>query len=238
MIIPTLQRSLALWPLVQQCTNHPLVKEVLVVNNSPAPLHWDSPTVRVLQQPQNIYVNAAWNLGARQSRGEYLAIVNDDIEVGKEAFTLAAKILEGGWFGIVGPDASCFNPTVDLGRPRFRIATWRDIDVGYGTFMCLRRESYVPIPEVMKIWGGDDWLFLNQRKPNASLLGIPLRTEMSTTTSSPEFQRLRAQEFRIASPILNAAYGRRWWHYPTRVLAAIRKYRTRLRSLSRTWRQP
>lgn len=232
-IIPTLQRSPLLRSVVDGCVAHPLVAEVIVINNAPAPLAWTSEKVRVLQQADNIFVNAAWNLGAREARGQYLAIVNDDIDVAEGAFTMAARILDRNWFAMVGPDASCFRPSAALKRPRIRVATWRDVDVGYGTFMCLRRENYIPIPEQMKIWGGDDWLFLNQRRPNASLVDVPIRTEMSTTTSSPEFQALRSQEFRVASPILNAAYGTRWWHYPTRALAALRKYRGRLPELTR-----
>ena len=71
-IIPTLQRAKELHELVEMCAAHPRVLEVLVINNAPEPLVWDSPKVRVLQQAENIYVNPAWNLGAREARGEYL----------------------------------------------------------------------------------------------------------------------------------------------------------------------
>ena len=62
-VIPTLQRATELRPLVDVCAAHPLVGEVIVVNNASAPLSWESPKVRVLHQEANIYVNAAWNLG-------------------------------------------------------------------------------------------------------------------------------------------------------------------------------
>lgn len=42
---------------------HPLVGEVIVVNNASSPLAWESPRGRVLQQDASIYVNAAGNLG-------------------------------------------------------------------------------------------------------------------------------------------------------------------------------
>lgn len=86
-VIPTLQKSSRLEEVVSICTDHPLVHEVLVINNAQQPLTLNSPKVRVLQQEQNIYVNPAWNLGAREARGEYLAIVNDDVIFDPEALT-------------------------------------------------------------------------------------------------------------------------------------------------------
>lgn len=38
-IVLTLQRATELDPLVDMCARHPLVGEVIVVNNAPAPLH-------------------------------------------------------------------------------------------------------------------------------------------------------------------------------------------------------
>lgn len=48
-IVPTLQRSGELHQLVDQCVAHPLVQEVIVINNATNPVIWDSPKVRVLQ---------------------------------------------------------------------------------------------------------------------------------------------------------------------------------------------
>ena len=63
-IIPTLQRSGKLKPLIELYSHHHLVKEVLVINNAPAAI--EAPRgVRVLDMGENIYVNPAWNLVAR-----------------------------------------------------------------------------------------------------------------------------------------------------------------------------
>ncbi len=56
-VIPTLQRSPDLHPLIEQCAAHPLVLEVLIINNSTDPLTSESSKVRVIQQDENIYVN-------------------------------------------------------------------------------------------------------------------------------------------------------------------------------------
>lgn len=226
-IIPTLQRSSDLHDIVAQCARHPRVLEVIVINNAPRPLSWESPKVRVLQQDRNIYVNPAWNLGAREARGEYLAIVNDDVRFNDDAFEMAARGLR--WFGIIGPDRSCFSQE-KAGHSKLRLARSSATLFYYGTFMCLRRKDYVPIPEEMRIWGGDDWLIATQRRPPGVLVGVPFSTEMGTTTHSAEAQALRAIEQATADRILIPLKGTRWWHGAIRSFDQAREFRHRLRS--------
>ncbi|MBB5832741.1 hypothetical protein [Brachybacterium aquaticum] len=49
-VIPTLQRASELRATALQCAQHPFVAEVLIVNNSPEPLDFSHPRIRVLQQ--------------------------------------------------------------------------------------------------------------------------------------------------------------------------------------------
>ncbi|WP_371029234.1 glycosyltransferase family 2 protein [Pseudoclavibacter sp. JSM 162008] len=236
-IIPTLQKSERLKDLIARCVAHPLVKEILIINNSVVPLEFASPKVRVLQQSANIYVNPAWNLGAKEATAELLAIVNDDVLFHDEALTYSARLLKHHPIGIVGPDLSTFNQ-LESGRISYRLAR-PDATVRYfGTFMCLRRRDYVPIPEEMRIWGGDDWLIAHQSLPPAVLIRTQFETDMSTTSSSPEFQRLRVDEYEAAERWVLPLRGKRWWHRPLASLATLRVfvYRTRTQ-LARTKRE-
>lgn len=228
-VIPTLQKSSHLEEVVSICADHPLVHEVLVINNAQQPLALNfSSKVRVLQQERNIYVNPAWNLGAREARGEYLAIVNDDLVFDPEALTHTAQILRRGWFGIVGPCSSTFTEETSA-HPRHRLTRARATVDGFGTFMCMRRADYVPIPEEMRIWGGDDWLLWNQRRPPASLVGVRFRTEMGTSSGSPEIQAMRVSEWETAVRILTPLQGTRWWHQAIRWADAARDVRYKIR---------
>lgn len=210
-IIPTLQRSPMLEDVASLCAEHHLVLEVLIINNAPESIQFSHPKITVLQQEKNIYVNPAWNLGAEYARGDVLAIVNDDVIFDAEALTTAAKILRWGFFGIVGPDLSCFS---DDGSRRITHRPARhDAPTRYfGTFMCLRRRDYVHIPESLKIWGGDDWLIAVQRRPPAALIRTPFRTDMSTTTRAEEFQLMFANERSVTDELLSTVRGTRWWH--------------------------
>lgn len=217
-VIPTLQRAPELKPLVHECAEHPLVLEVLVINNSPVPLRWPSPKVRVLQQAENIFVNPAWNLGAREARGDLLAILNDDISFDVSMFEDVSRVLGTSGVGIVGPHASCYS-----GREggSFHIRPALEPGPFFGTCIFLRREDYVNIPEDMPIWGGDDWLFFHSRGMPMEFRGVSMRTDMSTTTRSPEFQALHDLNFQASMRHLGAVYphgigrgilGARWWH--------------------------
>lgn len=210
-VIPTLQRAPGLAAVIRRCAEHPLVREVLVVNNTHEPLPVAHPRVRVLQQERNIYVNPAWNLGAREARGRLLALVNDDVLFEDEALTHAARILRRGLFGIVGPDLSAFH---DDGSRRIshRLARHDATTRRFGTLMCLRREDYHPVPGQLRIWGGDDWLIATQRRPPAALIHTPFRTDMSTTSRAQEFQRLFDQEQEARDALLAPVLGTRWWH--------------------------
>ncbi len=223
-IIPTLQRAPELWPLVDQCARHPLVHEVLVINNSDSPLFWECAKVRVLQQEANIFVNPAWNLGVREAVGRFVAIVNDDVLFDDEVFDEAARVLQRGLFGMVVPDRSCFQAGRWDKPISHRLATGR-LNLVWGTFMALRRTDYRPVPDSLLIWGGDDYLYWSQRKPNAVLIRTQFRTTMGTTSSSPEFQSLRRREYEETMAIVGALY--RWWHAPVKALDWLKRTRHR-----------
>lgn len=227
-VIPTLQRASELRATALQCAQHPLVAEVLIVNNSPEPLDFSHPSIRVLQQDSNIYVNPAWNLAAEEARAEYLAIVNDDLTFEDEALSHAGKILRHGLFGIVGPDLSTFH---DDGSRRIshRLARHDAPTRFFGTFMCLRRSDYVAIPDTLRIWGGDDWLIANQRKPPAALIRTPFRTDMSTTTRAEEFQRMFDSEQEELDRLMAPLRRRHWWQ---RVQHVHEKVRNRIHVLT------
>lgn len=106
--------------------------------------------------------------------------------------------------------------------------------------MAMRREHYLPIPEEMRIWGGDDWLFLTQTHPNAVLVNTRFVTDMSVTSSSPEFQRLRGEEQIVADRILKPLEGSKWWHQVTSwtTEARLRRYKLKQAYINARVRHP
>ncbi|MBB5598181.1 glycosyltransferase family 2 protein [Neomicrococcus lactis] len=189
-IVPTLLRAEELQQLVQDCEDHPLVLEVLVINNATDPLSWNSPKVRVLQQQENIYVNPAWDLVVRESRGKYLAILNDDVLFNPKIFTFIAKWLGVPGIGIIGPNNSCL--IAPNGQPILRPTNERP--TGWGIAMFMRRDAYTAIPEELRVFYGDDWLFRNSPRTNWTHGNYPIPTEMSVTSGDPKFNPIIAAD--------------------------------------------
>lgn len=225
-VIPTLQRSGELEAVVSRCCAHRLVDEVILINNAEQPVELSHEKLRVLNQDRNIYVNPAWNLGVAEATSDFVAILNDDVVFEDEAFEESARVLAKGRFAMVGPDSSCFLEHEADRAIGHRIAS--SLRFRYGTFMCMRRRDYVPIPDELLIWGGDDWLFWGQRKPNAVLVHTRFRTSMGTTSGSAEFQQLRAKEQALADKWFLTLHHHRWWHRPVELLERIRLRRAAL----------
>ncbi|MGJ5608765.1 glycosyltransferase family 2 protein [Micrococcus luteus] len=191
-IIPTLQRAAELHELVEMCAAHPRVLEVLVINNAREPLAWGSPKVRVLQQAENIYVNPAWNLGAREARGKYLAILNDDVLFEPELLDAAADWLTDHRVGVIGAHPDAYLPGADA-SPRLGRRIVRRPN-GFGVVMFLRRDAYIPIPADLLVYGGDEWLVRCAPGTPRGFKGGRLRTPMSATSGGVEFSPLKARE--------------------------------------------
>lgn len=187
-IIPTLQRSPLLEEMLSRYLEHPLVGEVIVINNAPAPLSHTHEKLRVLQQDENIFVNPAWNLGATEAVFPLLAIANDDLSFDLQILDKASDWLSTRAWGMIGPHENCFDPRTPIGS-RLRPTFLRDS--GFGTLMMMRKENYVSIPENLLVWFGDDFLFNSQKLRNATFSGLFIETPMSVSSGDAAFNPLR-----------------------------------------------
>ena len=208
-IVPTLRYPAGLQDLLELFSTHPRVGEIIVIDNGGAGVETRSDKVRVLSPDTNIYVNPAWNLGARESRHPYLVIANDDISIDPELISYGLAQLDRNRFPILGAHGSSLG-RVQIEAPKTRPAPW--VNLGFGTLMFLRRSNYQPIPEEMRIYGGDDWLFFRQRRPGATIMGFPVRTTMGTTSKQPEFSAILKEDRRRFNEYDPPIIGSRWWH--------------------------
>lgn len=198
-IIPTLQRSPGTSALVADLDASPHVGEILIINNSPTPLPYHSPKVRELRQPTNIFVNPAWNLGVRESRFDLLCFANDDVRFDVSVLAAIERLLRLP-VGIIAPREDSFAPEVppdSSPTPRRRPVRLRPVyrrTNGFGTLMFMRRTSYATIPDELRVWFGDDYLFHQQRHRNLVFGGMAIHTTMSSTSRAPEFLRMADSE--------------------------------------------
>ena len=193
-IIPTLWKPDSLPDLLQELEGNESVDEILIIDNAPnfKPNITLGRKVNRLEQPSNIYVNPAWNLGAETARNEYLCICNDDVLFdSSEIFNFLNSNYMDGIIGI-HPD-SFDSETSNNGLPSLSKEIY--ITQMWACLFFMRKSQYRPIPAELKVWWGDAWLAWHAR-PSFSLL-TTVRTKHSESVSSPEFQSILDEDTRL-----------------------------------------
>lgn len=122
--------------------------ELIIIDNGS-----DEPTRELLKNTEatvvrfatNQYVTKAWNVGASIARGEYLMFLNNDI-------------LLSNWIDRVLIDWDDGQIQSPLLTNHWSTPMTYATNIN-GTCFLLRRDKWIPIPETMRIWYNDDWLF-------------------------------------------------------------------------------
>jgi hypothetical protein len=151
------------------------VGEIIVWDNSEAeePLFYRGEKNRIIKSlTGNIYVNPAWNEMMSLVNTEFACICNDDLIFDTRIF----KWLKPSNGCIYGMSFDNFKRT-DF-KPSLKTSESREY--GWGCLMFLQTLDYIFIPEDLLIACGDDFLF--QELTPMNICGLPVKTEMSTTS--------------------------------------------------------
>ena len=162
-VIPTLLKPNSLFRIVDKLINLNIVGEIIIINNSLDSFQFNSKKVTIFTPNYNLYVNPSWNLGVSMAKNDVICLCNDDIDFDvNKLFRLYDFVVDKG--GILGPKSDCFLNNTN----QFNINVTFERNYGYGTLMLMKKIDYVKIPENIKIWYGDDYLFHSQSKINHS----------------------------------------------------------------------
>lgn len=179
-IIPTLQKSVeTLNNLVEELVTDESVKEILIIDNSLKGYKFNSEKVRVIIPKENLFVNPSWNLGVKEAKYEYICIANDDIKIGNNFCTKVVEKISDE-HGIIGMnkkfviDTRDENgiPLIDINNAeienskKLELAPTKVRPYNFGIIMFIKKENYIEIPNDLKIFFGDDWLFFQLQKQN------------------------------------------------------------------------
>ena len=205
-IIPTLWKAPEkLCQMIKQYSNSPFVEEIILIDNAGegryASLPFDHlyPKLQELVCDENIFVNPAWNLGVEKSKSDIIALVNDDLLIDSLTLSVilqkAINTLTSTDIQLIGMAESNFSPTEKSGLlPTIKNITHKCY--GFGTFMLMKKENYVPIPSDLKIWRGDHILLTHNH--TAELGGVFIDTEMSETIKTDKkFSVLGRQDVQL-----------------------------------------
>lgn len=163
-----------------------LADEIIIIDNAPKSRFINDKRIKYLTKGHNIFVNPAWNWGAKEARNDLLIIANDDVIIPRLSELMTAFAASN--YDIIGSDIRGCHVDIKLQiNPAFQL-TW-----GWGCFMLMRKSAYTPIPDQFKIWFGDNILFESNFRRGA-FSGIQVITAMSETLRNGFAQQARAEE--------------------------------------------
>lgn len=209
-VIPTLWMCDDFKQSCDELNNNPDVGEVIVIDNnyqkrkivfskygSPIPLpgilsiNNDPITIsqfgkfKVLTPPKNLYVTEPWNKGASMASEEIICILNDDVIVDPVIFSLIPNLLTEET-GIIGIASTCFGNITT--KPILTHVEKQPY--GFGCCMFMKKARYTPIPETLKIYYNDNYLFSHVEGKHFSFTGAKVRGGISRTVHNPEMSGL------------------------------------------------
>lgn len=131
------------------------VDEIILIDNNfnKASNLNDYKKVVHIKNETNLYVNPSWNLGVKLSRNENVIISNDDLVIKNIDDILSHAPVND--YDLIGLDYKNINKGNGL---VFRNSII-NMEKGFGCFIITKKSKYVDIPEEIKIWYGDVFLF-------------------------------------------------------------------------------
>lgn len=163
-----------------------LVNKIILINNKPE-IHKDRYIDNTKIEEMcfdNIYVNASWNIGVKNSTSDYVCILNDDLSFNPNVF----YFLENSFrniedMKIIGICKSSFNLQTDSNYSLEKISVRNR---GWGCLIFVKRNEYTYIPQDLRIHFGDDYLIKRLEGFVWKLSGMKVISEISTSINSDE----------------------------------------------------
>lgn len=202
-IIPTLQKNLELLKaLVSNLNKDSAVGEIIIVDNSLQGFDYGFEKVRIIIPEENLYVNPSWNLGVTEAKYDYIALFNDDVLVNddfcEQMFPYMSE--DKGILGSFGDKIECTKEE-NIYRPfeerTMKVSPTDCMINGFGVIMAGHRSAFPHIPEIMKVYGGDDFLFKmnsNAKKQNYLVYGVEMRHFGNLSSSNPILKEMKEQD--------------------------------------------
>lgn len=167
-IIPTLLKDTeVLNKLLSQLNEDNTVGEIIIIDNSCSSFKSDYSKVKVHVPEENLFVNPAWNLGIKLSSSDfkYFGILNDDIIFQKNLFEQVHDFLESAAedVGLLGIDCIANTPKSQFDtypeNTTVKMMETSKLEGFFGSAFFGDKKNYFEIPDEMKVFYGDHFLF-------------------------------------------------------------------------------
>lgn len=196
LVIPTLWKSDRIFSILEQTIKCDNIGEIILISNSALDSkvnpYLSSSKVKVIEPKSNLFVNPSWNLGVERSTCDNIIISNDDIELNWEFYTQLLTSVDLDKVGFVGMSSVNYEITEPLDS--IELQPYKKGEFGWGCLYAFDKKYWQPIPDYLKIWCGDSFIIEENLAPTYTLKGLPIKTEMSTTSDLNEFDLVKQQD--------------------------------------------
>lgn len=198
-VVPTMWRYAPFVEFLRSLTEVSCVDQIIVINNDKERMPAYRPQhekIEYIDNEYNIFVNPAFNLGVQQARNQNVCIINDDV-------IFDSRILYyGEHFMDITP--TCGVLGISVGEEKYQQPGFKDgtIDFvkwdpdqqpamffGFCMLFFVRKSEWLPIPQGLNIYFGDDWVVRTQKLFNREIYSITncfFYTPFSQTCSTIE----------------------------------------------------
>jgi hypothetical protein len=193
-IIPTLWIPGGLLERLNEISKIDSVGEIILIDNDISKnmdLSHISKIVHI-KEPKNIYPIPSWNKGVSLAKYDKLLILNDDVETDWDIINQVNEYITPDK-GLIGAGVSCW-------QYKGADPIMCPINVRQACYACLffvHKNSYIPIPDGMQVWYGDDWLFLeiiNSGKLNYEITNWKMGGKSEQTSGLSKFDEIKKSD--------------------------------------------
>lgn len=151
---------------LKQLNNNKDVEKIIIISNVEgfSRVHETTEKMKVFEDI-NMYVNPAWNFGVNICNSEYYLLLNDDVLCDSTVIDQAIYLLDNNnKYNVLfvetkqEDEASYIMNVPNKGVINFVNATYIPRACLSGCFIIGRKKIWIPIPEELKIFYGDDWI--------------------------------------------------------------------------------
>lgn len=214
-VIPTLQKNIELLNnLINVLDEDNTVSEIILIDNSTKGFSSNCSKLRVIVPSENLFVNPSWNLGVKEAKEDIVALLNDDITI-PESFcrTIVSKMTPE--MGVIGFNRDfVYNTHEIMPRPELTNLTLDKAEgrCGYfGIAMFFYKSAYCEIPDDIKIFWGDDWLFYQNKKRH--IQNYFIKNQIIYHYDALSSTDKVVNPYSKSDSKLYRKYTRKWWQY-------------------------
>jgi len=190
-IIPTLWKINRLYETLTELEKCESVDQIILIDNTGIKKNISNKKLTYVLEKENTYVNPAWNKGISLSRNDKICVLNDDVWFDWKKFKEIEPMISPE-IGLIGMSPNNYNTPFDENLSFVKIiADWKTSKghrpIGYGCCFFIHKKNWKPIPNKIKVWAGDDYLFYYRNNlSNYMIEGLKCNGHISYTCNSLE----------------------------------------------------